>query len=130
MFLQQLGRLNRHIQPRFAFHRDVEIDELLGDGRHGVFKAERVFSDGVAGEDDVELTFFVARGDEFLVGVVDGVVDVEVTAGLDGEVEADFFADGVNPGVEAGALVRFEKGGECGRGGWGGEEGKEEEEGE
>lgn len=52
----------------------------------------------------------MARDDEARIGVVDGVVDVEMTTGLDGEVEAYFFAGCVDPCVVAAAFVRLDDG--------------------
>lgn len=52
-FLQRAGlisnltRLRRGISSWFTLNHDVKVDEFLGEGRHVVFKAEGIFSDGV-----------------------------------------------------------------------------------
>ena len=68
---------------RGTLDSDLEVDELVGEGGHGVGEAEGVGTGGLRDEDEVALAFFFAGQDGFVVGAEDGVVYVEGAAGLD-----------------------------------------------
>lgn len=58
-------------------HRNLKVDELVGDGAHLVVEAELVVTDLVAGEDEVALALLLALGDDLARRGVDLEVDIE-----------------------------------------------------
>lgn len=58
-------------------HRNLEVDELVGDGAHLVVEAKLVVADLVAGEDKVALTLLLALGDDLPRRGVDLEVNIE-----------------------------------------------------
>lgn len=58
-------------------HRNLEVDELVGDGAHLVVEAKLVVTDLVAGEDEVALALLLALRDDLARRGVDLEVDIE-----------------------------------------------------
>ena len=80
--LRDLSGLRGGLAPGLGLDHDVEVEEFLGQSGHVVLEAERVFADGVRGEDVVALAFALAVEEDLLVGILDVKVDVERASGL------------------------------------------------
>jgi hypothetical protein len=80
---RQRDRFSRRDRSRLTLDHDVEIDELLGEGRHVVGEAERVFPDMVRREDVVSLALPFALEYDRVCRIRDGPVYVERASRLD-----------------------------------------------
>lgn len=69
--------------PMVITHRNLEINHLLGKGRHLVVEAEAVFSDALGCEDKVALSLFGSIHDDLVTGRGHGEIDIEGATGLD-----------------------------------------------
>jgi hypothetical protein len=84
--LAELSCLCRRVSAGFALNHDVKVNELLGESRHVILEAERVFSGRIGSEDVVALALTLAVKEDLVRRVADLKVDVEVAAALDLEM--------------------------------------------
>ena len=109
--LANLSRLRTRLPPRLALHHDIKINQLLRQRAHIVLEAKRVFARLVGGEDVVALVLPLSVEEDFIGGRGHGKVNVECTAGLDGEVELGVLyvsilrTNGLNVGTHADLLA-------------------------
>lgn len=68
-------------------HRNLKIHHLLTRRAHPIIKAKAVLAHLIRREDEITLPLLRTVEHELPIGRLDGVVDVEGAAGLDGEVE-------------------------------------------
>ena len=81
--VRDLSRFRRGVTPGLGLDHDVKDDELLGEGRHVVLKAEGVLPDGIGCQDIVALAFASSIEENLLVWVFHIEVDIKRTSGLD-----------------------------------------------
>lgn len=77
-----LGRLHLG-SALLVLDRDLEIDGLLGEGRHVIGETEGVLANLVTGEDIVALTLLLEREELLLVGIPDIHINIERSTRLD-----------------------------------------------
>jgi len=81
--LRDLASFGRGFATGFTLYHDVKVDEFVGQCRHVIFEAERVFADSVGGHHIVALALPFPVEDDTLVWILDVEVDVEFATGLD-----------------------------------------------
>jgi hypothetical protein len=81
--VRNLARLCRRLAPGFALNHDVEIDELVRQGRHVVLEAEPVLSHSIRSQDVVTLPLALPVEENLVVGILDFEVDIEGPSRLD-----------------------------------------------
>lgn len=86
MFLY-LTRFCGRLTARLALDHNVEVDEFFCEGGHVVFKAERILSNCVSGEDVVPLPFTLAIKDILVFWILDFKIYIKGSAGLDCEIK-------------------------------------------
>ena len=116
-------------------YRDFKVYDFLCEGRHVIGKTKRVFSGMLSCKHEISLSFLLAVNYDFLLRILDFIVNIERPARLDlhrkhsakrkiggrsdweaefgsrgrglyGKVEGYFFVYFVDPGVETCLFVR------------------------